>query len=344
MASWYIESGSESDVVFSTRVRLARNLKEFPFPTRMTKEQSSKIVNMVTETLADRSEWARKNFQYFGINGLSPVDKYTLVEKHIISPKIIETKLDAGVLVSKDEKISIMINEEDHLRIQCMGEGLQLEKTYEDCVNIDKLLNESIEYAFDERLGYLTSCPTNLGTGIRFSIMLHLPALTITGYINGILDACSKIGIAVRGLYGENTEASGNMYQISNQVTLGPNEEEIMISVNDITKRIIEQERELRKELYQKEPDKLADRIFRALGILENARIISNDESMKLLSDVRLGVEMGIIKDIDLKTINKVMLNIQPATLQKIVAKEMGPDERDIQRAGMVRELIKNNG
>lgn len=344
MASWYIESGSESDVVFSTRVRLARNLKEFPFPVRMSREQSARVVNAVRDTMTNSSKWARTNFQYIGMKELSPIDKYTLVEKHIISPNIIETKLDAGVLVSSDEKISIMINEEDHLRIQCMGEGLQLEKTYENCVNIDKLLNESIDYAFDERLGYLTSCPTNLGTGIRFSIMLHLPALTMTGYINGILDACSKIGIAVRGLYGENTEASGNMFQISNQVTIGPNEEEIMASVKGITGKIIEQERNLRKELYQREPDKLADKIFRALGILENARIISNDESMKLLSDVRLGVEMGIINDIDLITINKIMLSIQPATLQKLISMEMGPEERDVHRAGIVRELIKNNG
>lgn len=342
MASWYIESGSESDVVFSSRVRLARNLKEFPFPSRMSKEQSSKVLDRVKEAMTNSSVWANANFKYLGMKEMSPIDKYTLMEKHIISPNIIESKLDAGVLVGCDEKVSIMINEEDHLRIQCMSEGLQLEKTFENCVNIDKLLNETIEYAFDKKLGYLTSCPTNLGTGIRFSIMLHLPALTMTGYMNGVLDACSKIGIAVRGLYGENTEASGNMYQISNQVTLGPREEEIMGAVKGISSRIIEQERALRRELYQKEPNKLADRIYRALGILESARIISNDESMKLLSDVRLGVEMGIIKDIALETINNIMLNIQPASLQKLVVKDMGPNERDVERANFVRKLIGN--
>jgi len=342
LASWYIESGSESDVVFSSRVRLARNLKEFPFPSRMSKEQSSKVLDRVKEAMTNSSVWANANFKYLGMKEMSPIDKYTLMEKHIISPNIIESKLDAGVLVGCDEKVSIMINEEDHLRIQCMSEGLQLEKTFENCVNIDKLLNETIEYAFDKKLGYLTSCPTNLGTGIRFSIMLHLPALTMTGYMNGVLDACSKIGIAVRGLYGENTEASGNMYQISNQVTLGPREEEIMGAVKGISSRIIEQERALRRELYQKEPNKLADRIYRALGILESARIISNDESMKLLSDVRLGVEMGIIKDIALETINNIMLNIQPASLQKLVVKDMGPNERDVERANFVRKLIGN--
>lgn len=343
MSSWYIESGLESDVVFSTRVRLARNLNDFPFPSKLTKEKSSEVINKIKDAMINSSDWAKTNFTYKGMKELSPIDKYTLMEKHIISPNIIESKLDAGVLMSSDEKINIMINEEDHLRIQCMSEGLQLEKTYEDCVNIDKLLNESLEYAFDQKLGYLTSCPTNLGTGIRFSIMLHLPALIMTGYINGILDACSKIGIAVRGIYGENTEASGSMFQISNQVTLGLKEEEIMTSVKGIVSRIIEQERALRKELYQKEPNKLEDTIYRALGILSSARIISNEECMKLLSSVRLGVEMGIIKDIRLETINNIMLNIQPATLQKLVVKEMGPGDRDIERAKLVRNLLENN-
>lgn len=342
MPSWYIESGMESDVVFSSRVRLARNLREFPFPTRMNKEQSAKVIEKVKEAVTNSSEWAKTNLKYIGMNELSPIDKYTLMEKHLISPNIIESKLDTGVLVSNDEKISIMINEEDHLRIQCMGEGLQLEQTYDTCVNIDRLINETIEFAFNNNLGYLTSCPTNLGTGIRFSIMLHLPALTMTGYINGVLDACSKIGIAVRGIYGENSEASGNMFQISNQVTLGLKEEEIMASVKGITSKIIDQERAIRRELYQKEPNKIEDKIYRALGTLGSARIISNDESMKLLSDVRLGVEMGIIKDIPIETINKIMLDIQPATLQKLVVKEMLPEERDVERANLVRKLIAN--
>lgn len=343
MPSWYIEAGLESDVVFSSRVRLARNLREFSFPSRMTFEQSGKVIEKVKEAMTNSSEWAKTNFKYTGMNELSPLDKYTLMEKHLISPNIIESKLNAGLLVSNDEKISIMINEEDHLRIQCMGEGLQLERTFETCVNIDKLINEAVEYAFDSKLGYLTSCPTNLGTGIRFSIMLHLPALTMTGYINGVLDACSKIGIAVRGIYGENSEASGNMFQISNQVTLGLTEEEILASVDGITSKIIDQERALRRELYQKEPNKVEDKIHRALGTLGSARIISNDESMKLLSDVRLGVEMGIIKDIPIQTINEIMLNIQPATLQKLVVKEMCPEERDVERANLVRKLISNN-
>lgn len=342
MPSWYIESGQESDVVFSSRVRLARNLKECPFPSRMTYEQSGQVIKKVKEAMTNSSEWAKNNLKYLGMNELAALDKYTLMEKHLISPNIIESKLNAGVLVSNDEKISIMINEEDHLRIQCLGEGLQLEKTYETCVNIDRLINESVEYAFDSKLGYLTSCPTNLGTGIRFSIMLHLPALTLTGYINGVLDACSKIGVAVRGIYGENSEASGNMFQISNQVTLGLKEEEILASLNGITGKIIEQERALRRELYQNEPNKVEDKIYRALATLGSARIISNDESMKLLSDVRLGVEMGIIKDIPIQTINEIMLNIQPATLQKLVVKEMCPEERDVERANLVRKLISN--
>jgi len=236
-----------------------------------------------------------------------------------------------------------MINEEDHLRIQCLFPGLQLDKAWELCDKIDSLLEENIDYAFSEKYGYLTCCPTNLGTGIRASAMLHLPALTMTGYIRGMLDACGKLGIAVRGIYGENSEALGNLFQISNQITLGLSEEEIINNVTNIGNQIINQERTLRAELYRQNPYRFEDKVYRSLGILSNARIISSEESFKLISDVRLGVDMGIIKNIDVAKLNEILLYIQPANLQKIFDRTLSPDERDIKRADLIREKLGIN-
>lgn len=343
MQNWYYDVGPQSDVVFSSRVRFARNLKNIPFPHMMNQEQSNRVVERVKGAIIESSEWAKTNFQFLDIQRLSALDKYSLMEKHLISPNLIDSSVSSGLLLSNDEKISIMINEEDHLRIQCLSPGMQLEDTYRLCAKIERLLEEQIEFSFSEKLGYLTCCPTNVGTGLRASIMLHLPALTMTGYINGILQACSKIGVAVRGIYGENTEATGGMFQVSNQVTLGVAEEEIVVNITEIVEKIIEQERALRQEIYSKEKYRLEDRIFRSLGILRGARIISTEESMKLLSDVRLGVEMGIIENIKLESLNKIILNIQPASLQQQFNQQLGPVERDIGRAEIIRKSLESN-
>jgi protein arginine kinase len=340
MSVWYIEKGPESDVVISSRVRLARNLKEYPFPFMMEREDEAKIVNLIKEAFMNNKNSVAGNLHYIDMKNINPTDKTFLVEKHIVSQDLVESQRDRGVLVSMDEKISIMINEEDHLRIQCLFAGMQLDNAWSLCSKIDDFLEESIEMAFDSKFGYLTCCPTNIGTGLRASVMLHLPALTMTGYIKGILEACSKLGIAVRGLYGENSEASGNMYQISNQVTLGQTEEEIIVNIKNVISQIIEQERLMRKEIYRQNPYRLEDKVCRAAGVLSNARIISSEESMKMLSDVRLGVDMGIIRDISIEELNEIMLLIQPAGLQKTAGKQLSPDERDVKRAEMVRNRL----
>lgn len=341
MGRWYIDKGPESDVVVSSRVRLARNFKEYPFPYRMTKEQAESVLSRVKDVIQGSSSSATKNFVYMNMQELPPVDRQILMEKHLISPNLLESRVSSAAIISKDEKISVMVNEEDHLRIQCLFPGLQLDKAWNLCGKLDTLLEEKVDFAFSKQYGYLTCCSTNIGTGIRASAMLHLPALTMTGYIGRVLEACGKLGVAVRGLYGENSEATGNMFQISNQVTLGMTEAEIISNMTNITSQIMEQERTLRGELYVQNPQRLEDKVFRSLGILTHARIISTEESLKLLSDIRLGVEMGIIKDIPIEKINEVMLLIQPAYLQKRVGKNLSPDERDIQRAETVRKQLR---
>lgn len=332
--------GPEAAIAVSSRVRLARNINSIPFPTRMKPGQGEAIINKVWESVSQSSEAMSKNLVLMKMGKLDPIDRQILVEKHLISPDLGESKSESAVILSRDEKISIMINEEDHLRIQCIFPGMQLEDAWQLCTRLDALFEESIDFAYDSKLGYLTCCPTNLGTGIRASVMLHLPALGMSGYIKSILEACGKLGIAVRGIYGENSEASGNMFQISNQVTLGQTEEEIIASVKNIASQIIEQEKMLRKELYNQNPYRFEDRIYRSLGLLSNARIIAAEESLKLLSDVRLGVDMGIIGGIDMEVMNEIMLVTQPAYIQRLEGRTLSPDERDIRRAELIRKAL----
>lgn len=343
MRGWYVEKGPESDVVISSRVRVARNLDDYPFPFKMNNEQEAKVLARIKETVFDSSNPMAKDLLYVDLQALNPIDKQALVEKHLISPELAESQRQSAAIISKDEKVSIMINEEDHLRIQCMYPGMQVDNAWALCNKVDTLLEGKIDFAFNKNYGYLTSCPTNIGTGIRASVMLHLPALVMTGYIRNVLEACSKLGMAVRGIYGEHSEASGNMFQVSNQVTLGHTEEEIVTSITNAAFQIIEQERNLRNELYKQNSYKFEDRVFRSLGLLSNARIISTEESLKLLSDVRLGMDMGIIKDISINLLNEMMLLIQPATLQKAAGRPLSPEERDIKRADTIRSKINKN-
>jgi len=337
-----IRQDTYQDVTISSRIRLARNLKDYPFTSRMTREQSEAVLAKVKNAIFGQSGEA-VDFIYFDMTSASPTDKQVLVEKHLISPEFVEGDKSRAAIISKDGRISIMVNEEDHLRLQCICPGMQLGTAWKLCSNLDSRLEKQLDFAFDRNFGYLTCCPTNVGTGIRASVMLHLPALTMTGYIKSILEACSKIGVAVRGIYGENSEASGNMYQISNQVTLGQKEEEIISGLRSISSQIIEQERMLRRELYQQNPVRFEDRIFRSLGLLLNARIISTEEALKLLSDVRLGVITGLISGIELEELNKMMNMVQPAYLQKLLGKQLAADERDQKRAEFIRKKLKEN-
>jgi len=341
MAGNVTDKSSESDIVISSRVRLARNLKDFPFPFRMDREQGIGVLNRVKDSLMNNKSALSKDLLFVDIRSLTAIDRQAMVERHLISPNLAESRADCAAIVSRDNRISIMINEEDHLRIQCIYPGMQMDKAWECCNEIDRMLEEKVEFAFEPRRGYLTCCPTNVGTGIRASVMLHLPALAMTGYIGNVLDACSKLGVAVRGLYGEHSEALGNMFQVSNQVTLGQAEEEIIKHINNITSQIIEQERVLRNELYKQNSFRFEDRVFRSYGILSNARIISTEESLRLLSDVRLGVDMGIIKQTGKEMLNELMLLIQPAILQKTVGRPLSSEERDIHRADLLRGKLR---
>lgn len=259
----------ESDVVISSRVRLARNLNDFPFPLMMNREQEKAVMEKVRNAVGCDGTETVKDFLFAEIQSLTPIDRQDMVERHLISPYLANSERNCGALISRDNSISIMINEEDHLRIQCIYPGLQLERAWECCNSIDDMLEAKIEYAFSESYGYLTCCPTNAGTGIRASAMLHIPALAITGYMGKVFDACSKLGIAVRGIYGEHSEALGNMFQLSNQVTLGQTEEEIIRHVNNIKVQIIEQEQTIRTELYSQNPHKFEDRNLLILTIFD---------------------------------------------------------------------------
>ncbi|MFA6309464.1 MAG: protein arginine kinase [Clostridia bacterium] len=340
MTSWYIAKGPESDVALSSRVRIARNLKEYPFPNKLDGNQALLITNRISNVLKTDATLKSKAFKYYDLARLNETEKNVMIEKHLISPDIVKCCNECGVFISRDEKISIMMQEEDHIRIQCMLPGNQIENVLEMCMEIDNIFEKNIKYAFNEEFGYLTSCPTNVGTGIRASVMLHLPALTMTGLVKGMLTACSKIGIAIRGIYGENSESLGQIYQISNQVTLGQNEKEIITNVSSVVFQIIEQERLVRKELQKQNKNLFKDRIMRAYGIMTNAEIMSSQECLNLISEVRLGINMGILKNIKIETLNKIMLLIQPGNLQKHYEMSLNERERDIMRSKLIKELL----
>jgi protein arginine kinase len=343
MTKWIEQMGPDQDIIISSRIRLARNLQDFAFPVALTKVKSREVIEKIWGSVAESNTLFQKDFKLIRLEEISPLERQVLVEKHLISPNLINNFEKSAILLNQEESISIMINEEDHIRIQCLLPGFQLDQAWDAADKIDDLLEEKVEYAFDEQLGYLTSCPTNVGTGIRASVMLHLPALTLVRYINRILQAATQIGLAVRGIYGEGTESIGNIFQISNQLTLGRNEKEIILNLKDVTKQIIQSERDARNALLLNNRLKLEDRIWRSFGILTNARILSSQECMKLLSHVRLGIDLGILKEVQNDTMNQIMVMIQPAYLQKIDGKDLNSNERDIRRADLVREKLKNS-
>ena len=333
MKNWYVEEGPEEDVVISSRIRLARNFKDIPFPARADKKQQEKVISIVKEALPNENCVPMKD--------LPILEKEYLVETHTISSDLAKSKKNS-CLFTNDEKASVMVNEEDHLRIQSIFSGLRLKEAYEDCLRIERNKTLRENYAFTNELGYLTACPTNTGTGLRASAMVHVPALVMSGRINGILDSCSQLGIAVRGIYGENSGSGADMIQISNQVTLGFTEEEIIASVENIIGQIAVLERQERQELLEKGGIKFRDKIYRALGVLKNTRCIDTEEALKLLSLVKMGIDLGVLKGAGVADIVTILTNVQPACLQKIEGRILTPDERDETRATYIRENISN--
>jgi len=340
---WLRGSGPNSDIVVSSRIRLARNLADFPFIRKCTGLDRADVEKTVRERIMAIEEWG--DITYIDVNSLDEVDRQFLVERQLISREHAEADGSRGVAIDGNEAFSLMINEEDHLRIQVMQSGLDLKSAWRLVNRIDDLIEEEVTFAFHDRLGYLTACPTNVGTGMRVSAMLHLPALVITDQIEKAFRGLQKMSLAVRGLYGEGSQAIGDFYQISNQVTLGQSEEELIGQVEDATPALIEYERKARDFLVNGGDKDLHDRVSRAYGTLCSAQQISAEETVQLLSNVRMGVNLGLIKDVDIPTINKLFIHTQPAHLQKLRGSELDTADRKIERANYLqRHLKKRSG
>ena len=334
---WYEETTND-DIIVSTRVRLARNLEKYPFPNSMTKEQLSDATKEIEAGIFDSNSTLSKIFKTYHIDKTTDVEKKMLFEKHLISPDLLK-KPDSAVMISNDDKMSIMLMEEDHIRLQVILGGFNLDEAYELANKVDDVIDEHIKYAFDDDFGYLTSCPTNTGTGLRASVMMHLPALTITNNISRIISSAGNLGIAVRGLYGEGSKAYGNLYQISNQITLGLSEQEIIEKVKNIVNQIIDLEKDARDKLIKTNKDYLEDKFFRALGTLKYARSMTSSEAKTLISDVIMAKNMGIIDNIE-ENLFKLMIMTEPAVIEHKAGKTLSPEERDKERAKYLRETL----
>lgn len=330
----------ESDIVISSRVRMARNIESISFPHYLDREKSEDVVDRVYKAINRGNLCLENEFKLIKMDEIDIIERSNYVERHLISPSLAKNVSGGAVLINNEETVGIMINEEDHIRIQCLYPGLQLEKCFNMADKIDDLLEESIVYAFDEQLGYLTSCPTNVGTAIRTSVMLHLPGLGLTGYINGVINTANKIGLAVRGIYGEGTEYLGDIYQISNQITLGMSEEEIITNLKNVTLQIIQNERIAWEKLLDTKSIELEDKVYRSYGTLKNARLLSSKEAMQLISDVKLGVNLKLINGISIEQLNRLITIIQPGYLQKHFKSQLTGIERDAKRAQLTRENI----
>ena len=332
--------GPHDRIVMSSRVRLARNLKGTAFPGWAKKPERMKVLETIRPAVESLPEM--KDSFSEAMDNLAALDKQILVERHLISREHAAKNVGSGVVLNREETFCVMINEEDHLRMQALRPGLQIRQVWEAIDHFDSELEKTLDYAFDNELGYLTACPTNLGTGIRVSAMLHLPGLVLSEQINPIIQSVNKLGLAVRGLYGEGTEALGNVFQVSNQMTLGESETVIVERLEKVLGQIIEHEENGRQTLLEKKPKVVFNHIGRAYGILANAHSISSKETMNLLSLLRLGVDMELFPGTERSLVDELFLTTQPAHLQKQLSDKLSAEERDLIRADMVRERLKN--
>ncbi len=337
---WLRGVGPESDIVISSRVRLARNLAGFPFVGRATEEDRKRIEELLKQCLLGLEEEQYGGLLYVDVEELDEVDRRFLVERQLISREHAEAEGSRAVAIHPAETFSVMINEEDHVRMQAMQSGFSLEPAWRLIDRLDDLIEQELPYAFHEKYGYLTACPTNVGTGMRVSVMLHLPALVMTRQIEKVFRSLQKISLAVRGLFGEGSQAMGDFYQISNQITLGRSEEELISQVSEIVPVIVDYERQARDFLVRESHDNLHDRVSRAYGILRTAQTISSEETMHLLSSVRMGVNLGLIDELEIPEINELFIHTQPAHLQKISGVELDTADRNIERARYLRHRL----
>ncbi|HWX22866.1 MAG TPA: protein arginine kinase [Candidatus Binatia bacterium] len=331
--------GPHDRIVMSSRVRLARNLKDASFPGWAKKPERIRVLELIRPAIQTLPEM-KESFSE-SMDSLSSLDKQILVERHLISREHAAKSAGSGLVLNRDETLCFMINEEDHLRMQALRPGLQLRQAWTAIDQADSALEKKLEYAFSPEMGYLTACPTNIGTGIRVSAMLHLPGLVLAEQINPIIQSVNKLGLAVRGLYGEGTEALGNVFQVSNQMTLGESENAIVERLEKVLAQIIEHEENARGSLLEKKPKMVFNHIGRAYGILANAHSISSKETMNLLSLMRLGVDMGLFPGVDRALVDELFILTQPAHLQKQHSEKLSAEERDLLRADMVRERLR---
>jgi len=336
--SWLQGTGPDADIVVSSRIRLARNLARFPFVSRADDELRDEIESLLRDQVMGMT--TTHHFHYLDVKKLEQIDRQFLVERQLISREHAESSGSRGVAISDEEHVSLMINEEDHLRIQVLQSGLSLDGCWDLIQDIDDQLDANLTFAFSERLGYLTACPTNVGTGIRVSVLLHLPALVLTKEINKAFNALQKINLAVRGLYGEGSQAMGDFYQISNQITLGKSEQQLIDGLKDVIPNIIRYERKVRDELVKKNRGELHDQISRAYGILQNAQTISSEETMQRLSSVRMGINLELIDDLGIPAVNELLIHTQPAHLQKLYNSPLEVRERNEARAKFLRRRL----
>jgi protein arginine kinase len=339
---WLRGAGHLSEIVLSSRIRLARNLAEYPFLSTASSTERTEIYRRLADTISALPQ--ERDALLIDVDEADEVDRQVLVERHLVSQQQADSEGRRGVSISPDEKQALMINEEDHLRIQVMGSGLELYSLWSRVSRVDDALSERLAFAFNPELGYLTACPTNVGTGIRVSVMLHLPALRMTKEIDRVARATRDMRLAVRGMHGEGTDAAGDLYQLSNQTTLGKTEEEIIKGFSDqIVPKIVEYERKARESLVQTSPHLLDDKIWRAYGVLSNARRLSSDETQTLLSPLRMGIGMERFDRFDITALNEMFLYSQPGHLQKMHGQSLCDEERDVVRADYLRRRIAEN-
>jgi len=342
LSDWMQQQGPDADVVISSRIRLARNIADLPFSPLMTDRATEDILKQLEQVMETDAFKELGDYELLKLKDMTTLDRKILVEKHLISPRLSKDYLQSAVIIKEDESVNVMVNEEDHLRIQSITSGFRLQEAYQSANKVDDAIENIVDFAFDERLGYLTSCLTNVGTGLRASVMVHIPALVMTGQAKRLLSAIQRVGLAVRGYYGEGSEAVGNIYQISNQLTLGYSEQEIIENLEDVIRQVIEHERYARKQLMENSKLNLEDTIYRSLGILLYARMISSQEVMQRISDVRLGIDLGMLKGLSSNILKELMVVTSVGFLQKYAGKELEAQERDIMRAKVIRERLVN--
>lgn len=340
-AGWLSGSGDESEIVLSSRIRMARNVENRRFPQNADKDELAAVLEQ-TRSAAEKTP-VFKRCHYFPMGNVSSLDRQFLAERHLVSREFLFNSSNRGLIVNSKEDLCLMVNEEDHLRIQAFSAGLDLRSAYDMANRLDSELSRQLGFAYSERLGHLTACPTNLGTGLRASLLMHLPGLVHSKEINKLLDSLRQLHHSIRGLYGEGSEVMGNFFQLSNSATLGTSEDVIVTNLKEMVVKVIGFERKAREMLFRKARSLLEDKVWRAYGLLRHARSVSTKEALSLISAVRLGIGMGIIKDLPIQTLNELLVYIQPAHLQMGVERSMDARERDVARAQYVRRRISGS-